>query len=40
MLAEGRPCRGGKSACPFEVFEVFVVCLFSFTPSLLAAVTV
>ncbi len=29
-------CRGGKSACPFEVFEVFEVHFFFSAPSRLA----
>jgi hypothetical protein len=36
LRAEGRPCRGGKSACPFEVFAVFVVPFFLAAPSRLA----
>jgi hypothetical protein len=37
LLAEGRPCRGGKSACPFEVFAV---AFFFSAPSRLATPTV
>jgi hypothetical protein len=36
---EGHPCRGGKSACPFEVFESLWF-IFSFTHFLLATSTV
>jgi hypothetical protein len=40
LLTEGRPCRGGKSACPFEIFAVFVVLFFFSAPSRLATPTV
>ena len=33
-------CRGGKSACPFEVFEIFVVHFFFSAPSRLGTPTV
>jgi hypothetical protein len=39
MSAALRSCRGGKSACPFEVFAVFVVPFFFSAPSRLATPT-